>query len=161
MCVALACDDPVTVCSPPSDKMPKRTYQQYSADTKHSILLEYKRGVRGCGFHALAAKHHIHGGGQAVEYWYKSWDGTPQSLQKNTTSHKRRRLDDFQVEQHIRGYVQSMNEQGDQVIYEDVKQHIEQETGQSIAYSTLTRYGYRKANISFKRTTRTLTTEGM
>jgi hypothetical protein len=150
-----------TVGPPPFNKMPKRTYQEYSAHTKHNILREYKRGVHGCGFQALASKHHIQGGGSAVRYWYSQWDGTVASLDKRTTSHKRRKLNDNEVETHIRGYVQSMNEGGDQVIYKDVKENVEQETGQPIAYSTLARYGYKKAHISYKRTTRTLTTEGM
>ena len=140
--------------------MPKRTYQQYSAHTKHNILREYKRGVRGCGFHALAKKHHIHGGGQTVASWFQQWNGSPESLQKHTTCNKRRKLDDGEVQQHIRGFVETMNEQGDQVIYKDVKEHVEQETGQPMAYSTLARYGYKKAHISYKRTTCTLTTEG-
>jgi transposase len=141
--------------------MPKRTYQEYSADTKHNILSEYKRCVRGCGFHALAKKHHIQGGGQTVEYWHSRWDGTPSSLQKQTTSHKRRRLNSQQVQTHIRGFVQTMNQQGDQVIYQDVKQHVEEQINTPIAYSTITRYGYNEAKVSYKRTTRTLTTDGM
>lgn len=141
--------------------MPKRTYHQYSADTKHHILRQYKRDVRGCGFRALALKHGVPNGARTLEYWYSKWDGTPASLEKQTTSHKRRRLDPQQVQQNIRGYVETMNKQGDQVIYADVKEHVEEETAQPIAYSTLTRYGYNEAHVSYKRTTRTLTTDGM
>lgn len=141
--------------------MPKRTYQEYSADTKHNILREYKPGVRGCGFRALAAKHHITHGLSTLQYWYSIWDGTRNSLQKHTTSHKCRRLAPQHVQQHIRDYVETMNKQGDQVIYADVKEHVEENTGEPIAYSTLARYGYNEAHVSYKRTTRTLTTDGM
>lgn len=154
-------DELFTVGLTSPSKMPKRTYQEYSAHTKHSILQQYKRGVRGCGFHALAVKYDIHGGGPAVRYWYTLWDGTPHSLQKLTTSHKHRRLDSQQLQQHIRGYVIDMNKQTDPVKYKDVKQNVEMETQNPIAYSTLKRYGYNEANISWKRTTRTLTTDGM
>jgi transposase len=144
-----------------SIKMTKRTYHQYSVDTKHFILQQYKRSKRGCGFQALAKKYGIHGGKHSLQYWYSIWDGTPNSLQKHTTSHKRRKLNEEQVQQHIRGYVECMNQQGDQVIYQDIKENVEQKTGQLIAYSTLARYGYKKAHISYKRTTCTLTTDGM
>ena len=140
--------------------MVKRTYHEYSAGTKQHILQQYKRGVRGCGFQALAKKYGIAGGKRSLQYWYSIWDGSVASLQKNTTSHKRRRLEPGQVQQHIRQYVIDMNEQGDHVNYSDDKEHVERETGSPIAWSTLKRYGYNEARVSCKRTTRVLTTDG-
>ena len=99
--------------------------------------------------------------GQTVEFWYNKWNGTPSSFQKFTTSHKRRRLGVDDVQQHIRQHVIDMNKEGTAVKYQDVKEHVEHETGAPIAYSTMKRYGYNEANVSWKRTTRTLTTDGM
>ena len=141
--------------------MSKRGYQEYSADTKHFILTQYKRGVRGCGFHALAIKYGVPSGARTVENWYSMWDGTPASLQKHTTSHKRRRLKPGEVQQHIRQHVIDMNREGTCVKYKDVKKNVEEKTGAPIAYSTLKQYGYKEANISWKRTSCTLNADGM
>ena len=150
-----------TVRAPATDKMPKRTYTQYSADTKHFILQQYTPGVYGSGFAALASQYGVPNGARTVQSWYSKWDGTPQSLQKQTTSHKRRTLDPHQVKQHIRQYVIDMNSEKEHVKYENVKKNVEQETDAPIAWSTLKRYGYKEALVSCKRTTRTLTSEGM
>jgi hypothetical protein len=139
--------------------MADRTYTEYSANTKHSILLEYKAGVRGWGFHALANKHHVRGGSTTVKYWYDRWDGTPESLEKRTTSNKRRKLNEEEVKQHIRGYVEEQNQESEPVGYHQVQQHVQQETKQHIPITTIKRYGHDDAKLSYKRTTRTLNYE--
>jgi transposase len=135
-------------------------HMQYSADTKHNILTQYKPGVRGCGFTALANRYNIKGGNQLIQLWYNQWNGTPQSLEKHTTSHKKRKLNERDVHKYITRHVVKMNEGGEAVDYTGVKKNVKLKKGKSIPLRTIQRYG-KKAGLSYKRTTRTLISQGI
>jgi transposase len=139
-----------------SSAMSKRTHMQYSADTKHNILLQYRPHVRGCGFAALAKKHNVKGGARLVQLWYRGWNRSPESLKKQTTSHKPRILEAVEVKQHIRDYVEEQNQQAEPVGYKEVKEHVDQEIEKEVSMRTIQRYGKRDAMLSYKRTTRKL-----
>jgi len=65
------------------------SYTQYDPHLKQTILQQYKKGVRGHGFQALANKYDIKGGAMAVPYWYNQWDGTESSLTKHSGGDRR------------------------------------------------------------------------
>src|SRR5680860_1328418 len=47
-----------------------------SVEAKHHILLEYSAADATRSFAALAARHHIKGGREAVRQWHLRWNGT-------------------------------------------------------------------------------------
>jgi transposase len=132
---------------------------QYSADTKHTILLEYKPGVKGCGFKSLACRFGVKGGHNVIKSWYLEWDGTKESLEKHTTSHKRRKLDEEDIDKYITSYVEEMNESGEPVNYKDVQQNVESNKRQHVPMRSIQKYG-KQAGLTYKHTTRTLEREG-
>jgi hypothetical protein len=64
-------------------------HAEVSLDQKQQILEEYQPGVRGNGFKALAKRHSINGGHTTIRKWYKKWDGTKNSLQKESGGDRR------------------------------------------------------------------------
>ena len=64
--------------------MMENSYEEYSPHLKHTILLQYKPGVRGSGFRALAKKYSVKGGHKLVSSWYSKWDGSESSLKKDS-----------------------------------------------------------------------------
>ena len=81
------------------------SYSQYSPHQIHSILQEYKKGIRGHGFQALASKYHIKGGAPLVKYWHSKWDGTEISLKKESGGDQRSILTQKQKKRYISDFV--------------------------------------------------------
>jgi hypothetical protein len=60
--------------------MENNSYNQYPPRFIHTILKQYKKGVRGSGFKALASRYNIKGGHKLISAWYAKGDGTIYSL---------------------------------------------------------------------------------
>ena len=60
-----------------------------SLDQKQQILQEYQPGVRGKGFKALAKRFEIKGSHSTIQKWYKKWDGSKESLKKESGGDRR------------------------------------------------------------------------
>jgi transposase len=116
--------------------------------------------VRGCGFHALAKRFDIKGGMQLASSWYRTWDGTPLTLDKQDRSNKKRKLNDKEGNQYITKYVEKKNEKGEPITYYGVREHVILKRGHHIPIRTITRCG-KQVGLSYKRTTRTLVKQGI
>jgi len=67
-------------------------YDKYTSHFKHNLLQEYRPGIFGCGFKALAKRFKIKGGHKLIMRWYHQWDGTVESLNHKTKGHRRRTM---------------------------------------------------------------------
>ena len=76
-------------------------YSKVSLDQKQRILEEYQPGVRGKGFKALAKRYSIESGPKAISKWYQKWDGTKESLEKESGGDRRSILSDKEKKTHI------------------------------------------------------------
>ena len=72
-------------------------YQSYTPAFKQQVLTQYQPNTPGWGFKALAKKNDIPNK-RIIQTWYRQWDGTPASLQRNTGSGRKRTL--TQAESH-------------------------------------------------------------
>ena len=122
-----------------------------SADTKHHILLEYKPGVRGCGFKALAARHSIKGGRKALSEWHARWDGTPRSLEERAKSGRPRVLSSAEVRRHVAAPIRNANRAARQVTYPQLLPQVQTATGTDVSLPTLKRYGKEELHATVKR----------
>ena len=69
--------------------MENNSYNQYPPRFIHTILKQYKTGVRGSGFKALASRYNIKGGHKLISAWYANWDGTIYSRTKQSGGDRR------------------------------------------------------------------------
>ena len=65
--------------------------KQFSASTKHSILLEYTPHSPTHSFSELAARHGVAGGRSTIQTWHSRWDDTIASLQHKKGAGRPRR----------------------------------------------------------------------
>jgi transposase len=135
-----------------------KNYTNYSPDEKQKILQQYQPRVRGKGFKALARNYKIKGGHKVLRKWYKKWDGTKNSLEKQSGGDRRSILTQKEKQKHIKQFVDKQA-QFDAVNYSEVKVNIENKTGKEISLRTVQEKG-KELGISSKRTKRTLESQG-
>jgi hypothetical protein len=134
------------------------SYSQYSSHKIQQILNEYKKGVRGHGFQALASKYQIKGGPKLVKYWYSKWDGTENSLKKKSGGDRRSILTEKQKKRYISDFVTQTSKK-EAVIYSEVKNHVQKKTGKDPSLPTVQRYG-KALKISSKKRKRVTKSQG-
>jgi len=133
-------------------------YAEVSIDQKQQILQEYQPGVRGKGFKALAKRHSINGGHTIIRKWYKKWDGTKESLEKESGGDRRSILTEKEKKKEILGYV-TKKARKDAVNYREVLEHVQLKTGKNIKLRTVQKIG-KNLDVRSKRTKRKTPTEG-
>src|SRR6266850_2541526 len=121
-------------------------------ELKQFILSQYQRNRRGLGFHALAQRDGIAGGGRTVKDWYDRWDGTPESLRKKPGAGRPRLLNEEEVQQYITTPIRKKNRKSHPIRYRDLLQTLRESTGKSPSLRTVRRYGKENAGIHSKRT---------
>jgi hypothetical protein len=134
------------------------SYSHYTSQYLHSILLEYKRGVRDCGFKALAKRFKVKGGHRLLMYWYKKWDGTESSLTKQSGGDRRSILTPKEKKKYIQDFIDKRSNT-EAVQYAEVKENIEKKTGKLPALRTVQDYG-EQSNITSKKRKRVLKSQG-
>lgn len=137
--------------------MPKFT--ENSLDQKQQILQEYQPGVRGKGFKALAKRFKIKGGHSTVQKWYKKWDGSKESLKKESGGDRRSILTEKEKKKEILGYIRK-KAQKDPVNYREVKENVEFKTGKAIKLRSVQRLG-KAMKARSKKTKRKTPSEGI
>ena len=115
------------------------SYSQHSPHLMQTILQEYKKGIRGHGFQALASKYNIKGGAQLVSYWYSKWDGTENSLKKQSGGDKRSLLIPKEKKRHIDDFV-AKRSKVEAVNYSEVKDNVEKKTRKAPSLRTVQRW---------------------
>lgn len=134
-------------------------YTSYSPNFIHNVLLQYRKGVKGYGFAALAKKNNIKGGKQMVSYWYSKWDGTESSLTKQSGGDTRSILTDKEKKTHIRDYVVKKSKV-EAATYREVKKNVETKTKKSLSLTTVKRGG-KSQNITSKKRKRVPKSQGL
>jgi hypothetical protein len=124
----------------------------FSAETKHSILLEYSARSNNHTFIALARRHGVKGGERTIRGWYQRWNGTPQSLEDKQRSGRPRILTPVEVSRHIRAPILAANRAHRAIHYPDMWKSVQTKTGKKIALRTLQQYGKDQYKIKEKTT---------
>ena len=124
--------------------------RHFTADSKHAILLEYRRYSRTNGFASLALRHSVPGGVDTVFAWYQHWDGTPQSLERASGSGRARLLTPAEVSRHVRPRIAAANRNNRAINYSQMLSAVRQATRKQISLRTLRRYG-KELGAKFKR----------
>jgi transposase len=124
----------------------------FSPDFKHHILTQYEANTRGYGFHALACRYGVSGGGQTIQYWYRAWDGSPASLQRKAIPGRPRLLTRAQVGRYIRTPIRRRNRSHLPVHYTELQDSIQRSTGKSISLPTIRRHGRQELQAQCKHT---------
>ena len=126
------------------------SYTQYDPHLKQTILQQYKKGVRGHGFQALATKYGIKGGAPLVKYWHSQWDGTESSLMKQSGGDHCSILTPKEKKSHIFAFV-NKKRKVDAPIYAEVKKNVEKKTKKVLTLRTVQRSGKALGITSKKR----------
>jgi len=133
-------------------------YAEVSLDQKQAILEEYQPWVRGKGFYALAKRHNINGGPTTIRKWYKKWDGTKNSLEKESGGDRRSILTENEKKKEIVGYITKKSRK-DAVNYPQVKKNVDLKTGKDIKLRTVQEIG-KNLQMTSKKTKRKTPSEG-
>src|ERR1700761_5107577 len=130
-----------------------------SLDQKQQILQEYQPGVRGKGFKALAKRFEIKGGHSTIQKWYKKWDGSKESLKKESGGDRRSILTEKEKKKEILGYIRKKARK-DPANYREGKEHVEFKTGKTIKLRSVQRLG-KVMKARSKKTKRKAPSEGI
>jgi transposase len=133
-------------------------YSTVSLDKKQQILEEYQPGVRGKGFLALAKRHSIESGPKTIRNWYQKWDGTKESLEKESGGDRRSILSDKEKKTHILGFI-AKRAKKDPADYREVQENVESKTGKQMAIKSIRRIG-KELGVTSKKTKRKTPIEG-
>lgn len=136
----------------------EHSYEEYSPHLIQTILRQYKKGIRGHGFKALAKKYEIKGGHRLVSLWYAKWDGSESSLTKQSGGDRRSILTQKEKKKHVKDFIEKSSKK-EAVNYAEVKKNIELKTKKAPALSTVKDYG-KSFNITSKKRKRVLKSEG-
>jgi transposase len=133
-------------------------YEEVSIDKKQQILQEYQPGVRGKGFKSLAKRYRIESGHKTIRKWYQKWDGTKESLKKESGGDRRSILSEKEKKTLIVGFINKRAKK-DAANYREVHENIESKTGKKIAVKSVRRLGKELGSTS-KKTKRKTPNEG-
>jgi len=134
-------------------------YAEISLDKKQEILQEYQPGVRGKGFKALAKQYEIKSGHKTIRNWYQKWDGTKESLEKESGGDRRSILSEKEKKSLIVGFIRK-RARTDAANYREVQENIESKSGKKLAGRSVRRLG-KELGAQSKKTKRKTPTEGM
>ena len=111
--------------------------KQFSAEVKHSILLEYQLHTRTHSFAALARRHSITGGDRTIQRWYSQWNGTVASLTHKKGGGRPHILTEREVQHHIAEPIRRLNRAHRAVRYTSVARELRTKTGKHISDRTV------------------------
>jgi hypothetical protein len=135
----------------------ENSYSQYTPSFIHTLLKQYKPGVRGSGIRSLAKQYNIKGGHQLVSAWLSKWDGTLKSLQKSRG--RPRILTRKEQKKHVVDFIEKKSKV-EAVTYPEVKENIEKKTKKTPKLRTVQNYG-KLENFTSKKRKRVTKSEGL
>jgi hypothetical protein len=138
--------------------MENNSYNQYPPRFIHTILKQYKKGVRGSGFKALASRY-IKGGHKLISAWYAKWDGTIYSLTKQSGGDRRSILTPEEKKKYVYDFIVKKSK-SEAATYQEVQKNVEKKTGKAPKPRTIRDYG-EAAKITSKKRKRVLKSQGM
>ncbi len=125
---------------------------KYPPAFKDEVLREYRPGVRGYSFRALARRFKIHGGMSVVQRWYSRWKGSPQSLVRKKGSGGHPVLTAAQARRCILKPIEAKNKKHQAVHYTELKESVEAAVGHSVSVRTIQRRGKEELECKAKPT---------
>ena len=134
------------------------SYDEYSPHLMQTILTKYRKGIKGCGFLALAKQYNIKGGPTLLRYWYRKWDGTEASLTKQSGGDRRSILTSEEKKKHVQAFIVKKSKV-EAAKYEEVRKNVENKTGKSPKLRTVQDYG-KSFKITNKKRKRVLKSQG-
>lgn len=134
-------------------------YRDHTVDFKLRVISEYQPGVRGHGFAAVAERFGVEHK-SVVRKWVSQYNGTKESLTKQTRPNNKRKMTLEESEEHINKFVAKKNKAGEAVDYGMVKKEVKEQLDKDVSLRTLQRYGHEDHGLTYKRTTRQLIAEG-
>jgi transposase-like protein len=140
--------------------MSSHEYDNFTAEEKHNILSHYIPGQKGSGSVAVAKQFGIKDH-SIILYWYKQWDGTPESLEKKTHSNRKRKLTEEESNKYVRDVMVKKHRQRVAVSYPEVVEAVKRGTGKEVQLRTIQRYGHDDYGFTSKQTSRKLEEEGI
>ena|ERR1044071_6332814 len=133
-------------------------YEDVSVERKQEILKKYRPKVRGKGFKSLAKQYEIKGGPKTIRKWYQKWDGTKESLKKESGGDRRSILSEKEKKTLISGFINKRAKK-DAADYREVHENIESKTGKKISVKSVRRLG-KELGATSKKTKRKTPNEG-
>jgi len=136
---------------------------KYSAAFKEKVVREHQPGVRGKGFAALATRFKLKGA-NVIRKWWRKWHAggrTVDALQEEVRGHRRSILTQREKERFILDYVSHKNAEGIAVDYKDVHKNVVKHTKKKISERAVREIGYEELNLTWKKVTKSLVSDGM
>ena len=137
------------------------TYRSYTAAFKQQVLTQYQPNTPGWGFKALAKKNHIPRD-TTIQSWYRQWDGTPASLQRNIGSGRKRTLTQAESHALILDPVHKALKKKQKIDYADIHSEIIAKPDyRHVSLAMVKRVGRKEHRLTWKRTEESLGVEGI
>ncbi|CAF1539553.1 unnamed protein product [Rotaria sordida] len=127
-----------------------RKYEKYTCQFKHDVLQEYRPGIYGYGFKALAKRFKIKGGHKLIMSCYRRWKGGVDSLKPTSKGCRSHTMTRQQVRHYILEFVGLMNNKYVAVDYNVSQEHIESVLKRKVPIRTIRRYG-KECGITWKK----------
>jgi len=135
---------------------------KYSKAFKERVVREYQRGVRGKGFGALSTRFKI--SKLLIQKWWRKWNAGGRSVEAfedEAGGDRKSILTQREKDRYILDFVAHKNANGEAVDYKDVQKNVVKHTKKDVSERTVSRIGKEELNLSWKKTTRTLVSDGM
>ena len=137
------------------------THRSYTAAHKQQVLTQYQPNTRGWGFRALAKKNDSPRD-TTIQTWYRQWDGTPASLQRNIGSGRKRTLTQAESHALILDPVHKAFKKKQKIDYADIHaQIIAKPEYHHVTLAMVKRVGRKEHRLTWKRTQESLAVEGI
>ena len=134
---------------------------KYSKAFKERVVREYQPGVRGKGFWSLATRFKI--SSLLIRRWRTQWEEggrTAEAFESHAGGDRRSKLTQREKERYILDFVSHKNAKSEAVDYKDVLNNVVKRTKKNIALRTVRQIGNEELNLSWKKTTSTLVSDG-
>ena len=135
---------------------------KYSKAYKERVVREYQRGVRGKGFNALEKRFLIRK--PLIKKWWRNWTAAGKSIEAfdpEAGGDRRSILTQREKERYILDFVEHKNAKGEPVDYKDVHANVVKCSKKDVSERTVQEIGKEELNLSWKKTSRTLVSDGM
>jgi transposase-like protein len=135
---------------------------KYPKTFKERVVREYKKGVRGHGFDALSKRFLIQK--MVIKKWWRKWNSAGRSIaafEEEAGGDRRSILTEREKERYILDFVSHQNAIRKAVDYNDVHANVIKKTKKEVSLRTIQEIGKEELDISWKKTTQTLVSDGM
>ena len=134
---------------------------KYPKTFKERVVREYRKGVRGHGFDALSKRFTVPK--MVIKKWWRMWTAAGRCLSafdEEVGGDRRSLLTEREKQRYILDFVSHQNTKRKAVDYKDVHANVIKKTKKEVALRTVQEIGKEELGISWKKTTKTLVSDG-